>query len=1000
MKKIVITPNQMRVLEEAFTNTPETFEGENHHAPDLVDFQGRTYYWRNDDALPFFVLSDRTIEYGEKGERHDKHINDTYGDGFPARNFVDDIILQGRYWPSGNMFSFWDVDWDYFSAQQLITLMSKVCGDQGKNVEGAKLAYRDKVYGVAEGRFIELENTKERRTLDDAMYRSLDTMFKSELDYVKRTVYVMERVGQGMACRQLNDLEAYAAACYRFSSDFFHNKNSQYDKEDFREYIDRKFKGRTSFDELYSYFTRVLRNKTVPSAQRNSYFHTMSNFKDDIMDCAYENGLADVDIRVLPDESGKPYSYNVKTMKASAAKKFYNAAIKRGFIVDRFMERPLNNWNGEPFDIITFRVRYPALLKEDTAIDNGYYGGVNCTLNFDEDYYEEYLQDNGLQDLPAVKTEYVKDNCDWDVEYLDGETWHACDFKTLNYSEMEDDFGETLAAAILNDCMDEREHSFEFSEYRDDDVDIYNPQSLNKAAKRVMATMDSPCGQSRGWILTDGTVLDAGWDHNACFRISPEIKYREDFTKLGNVRFSNVSLEFGKYPTHEQLQQVRQFCEYHNQDVIYVDFLGGKNGRADKKYVGLDFSELSADLYDYYSGRSIRSTLQEATDIDELQLYHGTNHDFNEFNEEFFLTGIGEMAFGWGVYLTNSKETAKAYGPGGQIMTVEVPDGKYLHSEKIRKDEAMSLARAFYKFYLSGKGGEIYKGSERDFWDYECRYIGESPDGSYLYGTISTFLGSDREASEWLRTMGYVGMKIPGHNANTGEEFLNYLIFSTKDVKIIKKEAVTDTLNESAEVPVADNDVTMRAIERKNGIELSEKGKKWFRGLMDGAIFGITMDIILEKVVFQFLNITPFPVGQSVGNEWDELDGVLRVVIKKTGVGEDILQRVRSLKAGDDRNIISGREWDVLNNKLGQYPSILEELKRCYYNFAVVAPVIYKAVDYLKNYKGGKPALEFCYLVGYQREQTGASLNDAVTDVLWSSKGNLLPRLTAGGLNK
>ena len=245
------------------------------------------------------------------------------------------------------------------------------------------------------------------------------------------------------------------------------------------------------------------------------------------------------------------------------------------------------------------------LLKETAAIDDGYYGGINCALNFDDDLYEEYLQDNDLQDTPEVKKEYAKNECDWDIEYLDGETWHACENKTLNYSEMEDDFGERLASEILNDCMDESEHSYEFDLYRDDDVDIQNPKSLNAAAKKVMATVDSPCGKFRGWILTDGTVLNAGWDHNACFRISPEIKYREDFTKLGNVRFSDVSLEFGKYPTTEQLQMVREFCDYHSGDDIYVDFLGGKNGRADKKYHGLDYSELKDDLYNYYAYGSI-----------------------------------------------------------------------------------------------------------------------------------------------------------------------------------------------------------------------------------------------------------------------------------------------------------------------------------------------------------------------------------------------------------
>ena len=803
MKKVIVSPNQLKVLEEAFTNTLEPFEGEDHHAPDMVDFRGVTYHWKDDDALPFFVLSDGTIEYGEEGKRHDDHIINKYGEGFPRRNFVDDIIFQGRYWPSGNIFSFWNIDWDYFGSSRVIAAMAKVCQDQKKSVVGAKLAYMHKVYEVEKRNdsyaFVDLENTKERRTLDEWQYNKIDTMFRSELDYVRRTVYVQERMGQRMDCRQLNDLEAYATACYRMASDFFHQRNSEYDKEDFREYITRKTGGYLTFDELYQYFTGVLRNKTVVSAQRNSNFHTLSHFKDNIMDCAYESGLGDVDIRVLPDDSGKPYSYNVKTMKAYAAKKFYNAAKDKGFIVDQFTKRETKNIDGKPFEVISFRVRYPAQLNESRGYDVGEIGAVNCTLDFDEDEYQEWLQDVGAQDTPENKIQYIKDYCSYDVEYLDKETFHHFDSEDLSYDEILETFGEKMGGAIINDCMDGKEHSFETLEYLDySSIDLNNPAELNAAAKQVMQTVDSPCGKFRGWILSDGTTLDAGWDHDACFRIDPKrIKYREDFTKLGNVRFSAVSLEFGKYPTREQMQMLRMYCEYHSNDTIQVDFLGGER-RQSRNYPGMDFWELSDDLYNYYSGKNVRNSLYETTDIDELNLYHGTNADFDEFKEEFFLTGIGEMAYGWGVYLTNSKETAKAYGPGGQIMTVEVPDGKYLHSEKIRKDEAMRLARAFYKFYLAGKGGEIYKGSEQDFWDYECKYIGESPDGSYLYGTISTFLGSDKEAGDWLRSMGYVGMIIPGHNADTGEKFLNYLIFNPKDVKIIKKEAVTDTLNEGS----------------------------------------------------------------------------------------------------------------------------------------------------------------------------------------------------------
>ena len=174
--------------------------------------------------------------------------------------------------------------------------------------------------------------------------------------------------------------------------------------------------------------------------------------------------------------------------------------------------------------------------------------------------------------------------------------------------------------------------------------------------------------------------------------------------------------------------------------------------------------------------------------LDELDLYHGTNADFDKFDEKFYLTGIGEMAYGWGVYLSNSINTAKEYGPGGQIMTVEVPDGKYLDSRRISKSEASKIARAFYKFFLSSEHGQVYKGSEKEFWDYECSCLENVPDGSYLYGTISTFLGSDKETSEWLHSIGYVGLRFPGHNSNTGEKFMNYVIFDANDVKIIKKE--------------------------------------------------------------------------------------------------------------------------------------------------------------------------------------------------------------------
>ena len=175
--------------------------------------------------------------------------------------------------------------------------------------------------------------------------------------------------------------------------------------------------------------------------------------------------------------------------------------------------------------------------------------------------------------------------------------------------------------------------------------------------------------------------------------------------------------------------------------------------------------------------------------IKEMILYHGSCANFDEFDDKFVLTGVGQMAFGYGFYLTNNVENARSYAMGGKLYTVEVPQGRYLNGDRISKKEAEAIARKFFKYFLSTEyGREAYGKNQREFWDMECSYIKESPDGNTLYGTISTILGSDKEASAWLHSIGYIGIEINASNGTTGEKFKNYLIFDKSDIKIISKK--------------------------------------------------------------------------------------------------------------------------------------------------------------------------------------------------------------------
>lgn len=191
----------------------------------------------------------------------------------------------------------------------------------------------------------------------------------------------------------------------------------------------------------------------------------------------------------------------------------------------------------------------------------------------------------------------------------------------------------------------------------------------------------------------------------------------------------------------------------------------------------------------FYESR-IRDIVREA--VDELELYHGTPHEFDEFDLAYLSTGFGQQSHGYGVYLTTSNETAKAYSQGKNIYTVEVPDGKYLNYDRIGRTEAMTIARKFFKYYTTEDeyGKEAYAGNENDFWERECRYIGECTDGGNVYGSIKSFTGSDKSTSEFLYSIGYKGMFLRCTNTNTGEKFKNYVIFNPKEIKIISKTKI------------------------------------------------------------------------------------------------------------------------------------------------------------------------------------------------------------------
>ena len=178
--------------------------------------------------------------------------------------------------------------------------------------------------------------------------------------------------------------------------------------------------------------------------------------------------------------------------------------------------------------------------------------------------------------------------------------------------------------------------------------------------------------------------------------------------------------------------------------------------------------------------------------IDELDLYHGTRADFNNFDFAYLSSGWGQQAHGYGFYLTDSYKVAQEYAIDGQVMTVQVPDGKYLTDKSISQKEKDKIAKVFFKYYTEENEDmrDSYPDAEtkQAFWDYEVDYIRRCSTGTFVYGTLASIMGSDKDVSNFLHDkLGYVGLRIRDIYSDEHKVINTYVIFNANDIKILKK---------------------------------------------------------------------------------------------------------------------------------------------------------------------------------------------------------------------
>lgn len=286
----------------------------------------------------------------------------------------------------------------------------------------------------------------------------------------------------------------------------------------------------------------------------------------------------------------------------------------------------------------------------------------------------------------------------------------------------------------------------------------------------------------------------------------------------------------------------------------------------------------------------IRNVIKES--IDEINLYHGTNTDFNKFDTAYMSSGWGQQAHGYGFYLIDDFNAAKDYAYNahtGQVLEVEVPDGKYLNDKSISMREKERIARIFFKYITKENPDTIDsypdEQTRQDFWNYEVSYILNCSTGTYVYGTIASLMGSDEDTSNFLHDKcGYTGLIVRDKPTHDSKLMKTYVIFNPNDIKILKKFKNNSNLDES--------NINRRQTTPANSFEQGTGKFGMFK------LSPVLLSTIYEAA-FQLLGFERFAINGEIvmdnsimDNPWDDAYQILKWAIDNKGLNKKYLSKI------------------------------------------------------------------------------------------------------------
>lgn len=341
-------------IKETIWSTPDTIHS--------TDINGGSAHFRTDTAIPFFVMNNNKIIYGEKAKRHLDYFNNMPTN--ERHRFTSSIKLQGRYWSELNAFSFWYIGED---TSLIIDTVTAICEKFKRSPKTAKVYYRDRILSLNYDKdFDTYEMNDNRNDYEDYV----EQVERDETNPNERIAYWFQSTGDfvnnnyGMLVydktRQprfepLNKHQWLCVTTYQIYNDFLKNDSSkQFSFDDFDSYIHKNYKA--SFKSLMNEFQSKYRNHLITRQDFDSF--TKNEYEpNDLESIIMDAGLHTSEYKIVTyDGTDNVYSAEIKTEDYDKYQKVIALAKVNNLVIDR-----VNSYKmGDGINIYFLRLRLPA----------------------------------------------------------------------------------------------------------------------------------------------------------------------------------------------------------------------------------------------------------------------------------------------------------------------------------------------------------------------------------------------------------------------------------------------------------------------------------------------------------------------------------------------------------------------------------------------------------------------------------------------------------------